>query len=92
MLIVAKLKSGTSFGELSLLTNSKCSATITTRTQTHLATLSKEDYLSMLKKYDEDQLDCRKKVITILPMFKSLTKNALIKLAYFFTETTFKRK
>ena len=46
---VATLKTGTSFGELSLLTDGKCSATITTRTQTHLATLAKEDYLGMLK-------------------------------------------
>lgn len=88
---VRHLSSGDCFGELALINNKPRTATIESKTLTYLAVLSKKDFTKVLSTHTFRALDERVDFLKQLPGFNSATKLNLQKLAYTFTEKTYKK-
>ncbi|CAI2373140.1 unnamed protein product [Moneuplotes crassus] len=88
---VIHLKDGSSFGELALINNTPRSATIVTLTETHFATMNKDDFKRMLGKA------MRKKFVKMIRFmenfifFKQISRLALEKFALYFSKCEVKR-
>ena len=83
---VANLESGAAFGELSLLSNYKRSATVKAKTSLAVAVLYKEEYNRILRSQHDGQLKEKVKFLRAFPMLAEWTQQALSKLSYYFKE------
>ena len=88
---VRLLSSGDCFGELALINNKPRTATIGSKSLTYLAVLAKRDFTKILSSHALRALDERVEYLKLLPGFSTVTKLGLQKLAYTFTEKTYKR-
>jgi CRP-like cAMP-binding protein len=88
---IAQLKSGQSFGELSLIKNQPRAATVICMESCYFMTLSKESYLRLLGKSFSRMLEEKIEFLHSLPVFSSWTKKSLEKLSYFFIPKDFKQ-
>lgn len=75
---------GSSFGELSLLTNQPRAATIMCTKECWLAKLSRADYTRILKDYEEKKLSEMVRFLKSLPFFENWTKHSIVKMTYLF--------
>ncbi|CAI2382334.1 unnamed protein product [Moneuplotes crassus] len=83
---VAILKSGSSFGELALISLKPRSATIRCLTNCKFAVLAKK-YFTI----KEDKISEKVSYLKEIPFFKDITKTKLAKFSYFFEEKCFQR-
>lgn len=88
---VRLLSTGDCFGELALINNKPRTASIESKTLTYLAVLSKKDFTKILSSHTYRALDERVEYLKLLPGFNTVTKLSLQKLAYTFTEKTYKK-
>jgi len=82
---VATLKFGQSFGELALISNKPRAATVKTLTSWYLAMLGKSDYQQIYGIIEKNKLNKKIDFFKSLPLFSSLTRDAVGKITYFFT-------
>jgi CRP-like cAMP-binding protein len=85
------LTDGDCFGELALINNKPRTATILAQGLVYLAVLSKKDYNRILATHTFKSLDERVEHLKMLPSFNLATKLSLQKLAYTFTEKSYKK-
>ena len=83
---VGQLEAGGSFGELALLQSQPRAATIIALEATEFMTISKQDYLTLLKAADEERLWQKVDFLSHVPVFQMSPKSILISLAYTFKE------
>ena len=82
---VGVIGKGGTFGELALITNRPRAATIKVKDKdSHFATLSRQDYLIVLKKIEEKRIKNITAFFQSLPFFKMLTTRTIQKLQLFF--------
>ena len=86
------LRQGECFGELALLSKHPRTASILCREDCYLACLSREDYARIFSKIQEKLISTKVELLLKQPIFRKLSKNALMKLTYFFTIRRYKRK
>ena len=89
---LAVLTAGSSFGELALISNQPRAASILCREATHLAVLERDEYRRILGRIDNDKLEAKVQLLQKHPAFCTLSKSAIQRISYFFTEKAFKRK
>ena len=85
------LSDGDCFGELALINNKPRTATIVSQNLVYLAVLSKKDYNRILATHTYKSLDERVDHLKLLPSFNLATKLSLQKLAYTFSEKSYKK-
>jgi CRP-like cAMP-binding protein len=89
--VTFKLKEeGASFGELALLTGQPRSAAVQCTENSWIAKLSREDFLRILKDYEEKKLTELVTFLKSLKPFQRWTRHSLVKLAYLFDSRLFK--
>ena len=88
---IAELTSGHSFGEMALITDRTRYFSVKCVEDTILAILQKEDYLTIIKGFQEKQLLEKLEFLRGLEAFKSWSKLALHKLIYFFKDSSYKK-
>jgi len=89
---VATLSAGQSFGELALISQKPRAATIRCLENCHFAVLSKQDYEKVLGKKEQALFNKMTDFLRSMPIFMHWTKNALLKLTYYFKKREFQRK
>jgi CRP-like cAMP-binding protein len=87
---VKVLSDGASFGELALLTDQPRAASIQCLKESWIARLPREDFLRILKDYEEKKLAEMVRFLRSLTAFKSWTKYSLVKVTYFFEPRLYK--
>lgn len=87
-----KLSKGMSFGEYSILHNQPRLASIQCVTGTHLAVLTKENYLAILGKIECKKLDDLVKFLRKFQVFRNWSRSPIIKVSYFLKEKSYMRK
>lgn len=90
--LLSILRQGECFGELALLGNHLRTASILCREDCYLAYLSREDYARILSKIQDKLISVKVELLLKQAVFRKLSKNALMKLTYFFKIKRFARK
>lgn len=86
------LRQGDYFGELALLNNQPRMASILCREHCYFACLSRDDYLRILSKMQDRLISVKVELLLKQPVFRRMSKNALIKFTYYFKIKHYKRK
>lgn len=89
---VRELRSGDTFGELALITNSVRAATVQCKTDCHLAVMGKADYLRVLGKLEQQKLQELVQFLQTLPLFRGWGKTSTQRISYYFTHVDYLRK
>jgi len=79
---VSELKTGDSFGELALINSKPRLATIKTVTPTEFATLSKDQYKSILESLTKEEVDTKIKQLDSIPFFTEYSRNFKYRLLF----------
>jgi CRP-like cAMP-binding protein len=79
------LTTGDVFGELALLNDKPRAATVTAKSKTLLGILSKESFHRLLAHHAERSINEKIDFLQSLPIFKSWSRNYLIKVSFYFT-------
>ena len=82
---VAKLQTGSSFGELALINNEPRKATIMCLTDCHFAVLEKKDYVKILQKIQLKDFNKKVDFFAQLPFLQFQTQNQIAKIVHSFT-------
>jgi len=90
--LLSILRQGECFGELALLSNHPRTASILCREDCYLACLSREDYVRILSKIQDRLISIKVELLLKQAVFRKLSKNALMKLTYFFKIKRYTRK
>mmetsp|Transcript_1688 Transcript_1688/g.3612 ORF Transcript_1688/g.3612 Transcript_1688/m.3612 type:complete len:373 (+) Transcript_1688:81-1199(+) len=83
---VGAINPGTGFGELALLNSKPRAATIMCDVECQFAVFEKDDYLRILKKFDERRLNALIDYFKALPLFANWTRQSVVKLTFYFKE------
>ena len=86
---VATFESGSSFGELALESSKPRNASIFCIKACHFLSLEKKHYFKFIRRVITEKKEDIKEFIQNLPLFKSVSKNALFKLAFAIKEASF---
>jgi hypothetical protein len=89
---VTQLGRGASFGELSLINNAPRIATIIAQRETWLAQLSKTSYNTILGRTQKTELDRKVEFLSSVFLFKNWSRNAILRISYYFKERRCKNK
>lgn len=90
MIQVKEKGDGTAFGELALLTGQHRTASIQCLEESWIAKLSREDFVRILKGYEERKIVEMVKFLKSLGVFNNWTKLSLIKITYMFETRRYK--
>lgn len=82
---------GYSFGELSLLTSQPRAADIKCTKESWVARLSRDDYMRILKGYEEKKLGEMVKMLKSLQIFENWTRYSIVKITYLFDHRRYVR-
>ena len=82
---VKTLTTGDVFGELALLNDKPRAATVTAKSRVLLGILSKEAFHRLLAHYAERSINEKIDFLQELPIFKSWSRNYLMKVSFYFT-------
>ena len=87
---VGTLGTGSSFGELGIMEDLKPrAATIVAKDSCHLAVLGRATYKKCLGLHQKKELDSKIEFLSTIPLFKSWSKQALMKLTYIMNIKTY---
>lgn len=88
---VGTIQPGAGFGELALINSKPRAATVNCVEESEFAVLEKEDYMRILKKFDERKLNSTIDFFKALPLFCQWTRQSVGKLTFYFKVLDFTR-